>query len=230
MLYVLEGCELHASLPDAQQCSSMSTAVVKETLQRRFLETPLDELSNMGSVDGTCTPPVSKRCTRFYEVFRTAARVRRLSDEVGVAPSRDCVSRDANQSEKRCARASFTNEHSERKAQEKMDTLAETVGRPGLQSHDAVGRERRACHGQGRSGFRPQNAFLAVFAGQKRGPKSGPRTCAVAVWCNIKPSRKTGSIFEPDGRSFVLTRPRHGGRCGTARETRLRRAARRSFA
>ena len=105
VLYVLEGCELHAPLLYAQRYSSTSPAVIKETLHRRFMETPLDELSNVGYIDGTFTPPVSKRCARFYEGFRIAARVRRLNEDVGVAPSWDSVSGDTNQSENCCARA-----------------------------------------------------------------------------------------------------------------------------
>ena len=103
VLYVVEDCELHVPLLYTQKYSSMSFAVVQQTLQRQFMETPLDKLSNVCFVDGKFTPPVSLRCARFYEGFRIAARIRRLNEEVGIAPSWESVSGDIKPGQKRGA-------------------------------------------------------------------------------------------------------------------------------
>ena len=103
VLYVIQGCCVQASALYAQKYTSMTFAAVADYLQRRFLQTPIDELSNIGFESGVFTPPVSQRCARFYEGYRIAARVKRLNDDVGIAPSWDSVSGDLNQGEKRRA-------------------------------------------------------------------------------------------------------------------------------
>ena len=100
VLCVVKGCELHVPLLYTREYSSMSFAVVQPTLQGQFLVTPRDNLSNVCFADGKFTPPVSLRCTRFYEEFRIAARIRRLNEEVGIAPSWESVSGDINPGEK----------------------------------------------------------------------------------------------------------------------------------
>ena len=86
VFYVFEDCKLRESLLYAKKYVKASEATVQEELQRRFLETPLEELSKVARVDGTRMPAVSKRCALFQEGSRIAAHVQ-LNDDVDVAPS-----------------------------------------------------------------------------------------------------------------------------------------------
>ena len=101
VLYALEDCELRESLLYAKKYVKMPEAAVQEELQRRLLETPLEELSKAACVDGTRTPAVSKRCALFHEGYQIAALVRRLNDDVGIAPSWVGVSGATKQREER---------------------------------------------------------------------------------------------------------------------------------
>ena len=230
VLYVLEDCELTESLLYTKTYTNMSVAAVQEELERRFLQTPLEELSKVACVDGTITPAVSRRCARFHAEYQIAARVRRLNADVGIAPGWVSLSnaiKDKKHGFDTCIpRASSEHERQKKRWKRWRVRWAARVSK--VVTH--LGGNMTKVSAKVTHFCSHETSYWVHWQAQNRARKAGPETVFLRLReRQTKPQKRTPKTFPADYRLRVL-RSLLRGPCGTAQQTRRGTAAMRSFA